>query len=230
MIGLAKGQAVEDAISQIADGASIMMGGFGVPGTPFYLIEELVRQGQKDLTVIKNDANETGMGIDRLLEAGQVSKLITSHIGLNPRAIKLMNSGGLVVELCSQGILAERIRSTGAGLFGILTDIGLGTLFAENKTIIEFEGKSRPHHARSNLGFAFIHAAKADSFGNLIYQASAQNFNPLMAQAATQVIAETEALLAPWELSANAIHTPGPYVDCVVTLPGLSKEYGLVQR
>jgi len=230
MIGLAKGQAVEEAISQIADGASIMMGGFGVPGTPFYLIEELVRQGQKDLTLIKNDANETGMGIDRLLEAGQVKRLITSHIGLNPRAIELMNSGGLTVELCSQGILAERIRAAGAGLFGILTDIGLGTQFSENKKIIEVEGEPCIVEPALKADFAFIHAAKADTFGNLVYQASAQNFNPLMAQAASQVIAESEVILAPGEIPADAIHTPGPFVDCVVTLPELSKEYAVVQR
>ena len=227
---LIKGQAVEVAISQISDGASIMVGGFGVPGTPLYLIEELVRQGQKDLTLIKNDANETGMGIDRLLEAGQVSRLITSHIGLNPRAMKLMNSGGLVVELCSQGILAERIRAAGAGLLGILTDIGLDTLFAENKTIIEFEGNTCIVEQALKADFAFIHAAKADPFGNLIYQASAQNFNPLMAQAAAQVIAETETLLTLGGLAADAIHTPGPFVDFVVTIPELSGEYDVVQR
>lgn len=230
MKGLDKSQAVAEAIEQIGDGASIMVGGFGVPGTPFYLIEELVRQGQKELTLIKNDANETGMGIDRLLEAGQVHRLITSHIGLNPRAIELKNNGGLVVELCSQGILAERIRAAGAGLFGILTDIGLGTLFAEDKTIIEFEDKPCLVEPALKADFSLIHAAKADPFGNLIYQASAQNFNPLMAQAATQVIAETESLLSLGDLPADAIHTPGPFVDSVVELPELLKEYGLVQR
>ena len=225
-----KTSTIEEAISRVSDGDIIMVGGFGVPGTPFCLIEELVRQGQKNLTLIKNDANETGMGIDKLLEAGQVSRLITSHIGLNPRAIKLMNNGSLIVELCSQGILAERIRAAGAGLFGFLTDIGLGTQFAEDKKIIEFEGQRSIVEPALKADFSFIHAAKADPFGNLIYQASAQNFNPLMAQAADQVIAEAEVILMLGELPADAIHTPGPFVDSVVLIPELSKEYDIVNR
>ncbi len=225
-----KTSTIEEAIGRVTDGDTIMVGGFGVPGTPFCLIEELVRQGQKNLTLIKNDANETGMGIDRLLEAGQVDRLVTSHIGLNPRAIELMNNGSLVVELCSQGILAERIRAAGAGLFGILTDIGLGTQFAKDKKIIEFEGQRSIVEPALKADFSFIHAAKADPFGNLIYQASAQNFNPLMAQAADQVIAEAEVILMLGELPADAIHTPGPFVDSVVLIPELSKEYDIVKR
>jgi len=225
-----KTSTIEEAISRVTDGDTIMVGGFGVPGTPFCLIDELLRQGQKNLTLIKNDANETGMGIDYLLEAGQVDRLITSHIGLNPRAIELMNNGSLVVELCSQGILAERIRAAGAGLFGVLTDIGLGTQFAEDKTIIEFEGQRSIVEPALQADFSFIHAASADQFGNLMYQASAQNFNPLMAQAAVQVIAEAETVSTPGELPADAIHTPGPFVDSVVLIPELSKEYGIVQR
>lgn len=225
-----KTSSIEEAISRVSDGDTIMVGGFGVPGTPFCLIDELLCQGQKNLTLIKNDANETAMGVDKLLEAGQVSRLITSHIGLNPRAIKSMNDGSLVVELCSQGILAERIRAAGAGLSGILTDIGLGTQFSEHKTIIEFEGQRSIIEAALKADFAFVHAARADSFGNLIYQASAQNFNPLMAQAAAQVIAEVETISALGELPADTIHTPGPFVDCVVSIPELTKEYGIVQR
>jgi len=170
------------------------------------------------------------MGIDKLLEAGQVNRLITSHIGLNPRAIELMNNGSLVVELCSQGILAERIRAAGAGLFGILTDIGLGTQFAQDKKIIEFEGQRSIVEPALKADFSFIHAAKADPFGNLMYQASAQNFNPLMAQAADQVIAEAEVIATLGELPADAIHTPGPFVDSVVLIPELSKEYDIVNR
>ena len=225
-----KTSTIEEAISRVTDGDTIMVGGFGVPGTPICLIDELVRQGQNNLTLIKNDANETGMGIDKLLEAGQVNRLITSHIGLNPRAIELMNNGSLVVELCSQGILAERIRAAGAGLFGILTDIGLGTQFAQDKKIIEFEGQRSIVEPALKADFSFIHAAKADPFGNLMYQASAQNFNPLMAQAADQVIAEAEVIATLGELPADAIHTPGPFVDSVVLIPELSKEYDIVNR
>ena len=109
---------LEDAVARIRDGDTVMVGGFGVPGTPFCLIDELVRQGQKELTLVKNDANETGMGVDHLLRNGQVAKLIVTHIGLNPRAIQMMNDGQLEVEFCSQGILAERIRAAGSGLAG----------------------------------------------------------------------------------------------------------------
>jgi len=207
-----------------------MVGGFGVPGTPFYLIEELLRQGWTDLTLIKNDANETGMGIDHLIEAGRVRKLITSHIGLNPRAIKMKNNGTLEVELCSQGILAERIRAAGAGLPGFFTDIGLGTPFEEDKQRIEFEGRPYIIEPALQADFALVHAAKADEFGSLQYAASARNFNPLMAQAADQVIVETEELGVPGFLGADAIHTPGPFVDVVVSIPELSEAYGVVQR
>lgn len=207
-----------------------MVGGFGVPGTPFYLIKALLRQGCKDLTVIKNDANETGMGIDHLIAAGQVSKLITSHIGLNPRAIEMMNNGTLEIELCSQGILAERIRAAGAGLPAFLTDIGLGTPFVEGKQQIEFEGRPYIIEPALQADFALVHAAQADFLGNLQYRASARNFNPLMAQAASEVIVETENIGAPGLIEADAIHTPGPFVDFVVRIPELSEEYGVVQR
>ena len=118
---------ISDAIAKIEDGASIMIGGFGVPGTPFCLIRELVQQGTKNLTIIKNDANESGMGVDWLLEAGQVSKLITSHIGLNGRAVKMMNDGEIEIEFAPQGILAERIRIAGAGVMGFVTDVGMAS-------------------------------------------------------------------------------------------------------
>ena len=134
-----KSAAIADAIARIGDGAVVMLGGFGVPGTPFALIAELVRSGARGLTVIKNDANETGMGVDHLLAAGQVARLITTHIGLNPRAIALMNAGQLAVEFCGQGILAERIRAGGAGLGAVLTDVGLDT---------ELGGRQAAHRRR----------------------------------------------------------------------------------
>ncbi len=220
----------EGAIGQIGDGATIMVGGFGVPGTPFCLIDELVRQGQKRLTVIKNDANETGMGIDHLLENGQVEKMIVTHIGLNPRAIQMMNENVLEVEFCAQGMLAERIRAAGAGLIGFLTDIGIETKLAEGKTVLNFEGHSTLIEKSLRADFALLHTHRADPFGNLIYAASAQNFNPLMAMAADKVLVEVEELLSLGDLSPNTIHTPGPFVDCVIPLPELTKEYDVVQR
>jgi len=221
---------IETAVAAIGDGATIMIGGFGVPGTPFCLIDELVRQGQKNLTLIKNDANEDAMGVDHLLANAQVDKVIVSHIGLNSNAISMMNDGRLEVELCAQGILAERIRNAGAGLFGFLTDIGIDTILAKDKPRFDVDGQTllleKPLHA----DFALVHAYQADSLGNLVYAAAAQNFNPLMAMAARHVIVETEELLDNGELAPEAIHTPAPFVDTLVHLPELTEAYGVVRR
>jgi len=221
---------IESAIAAIGDHATIMVGGFGVPGTPFCLLDELVRQGQKGLTLIKNDANENGMGVDHLLLNNQIDKLIVSHIGLNSTAIDMMNKGRLEVELCPQGILAERIRNAGAGLFGFLTDIGIDTILAEGKPRFEIDGRRLLVERPLKAEFALIHAAQADPLGNLTYAAAAQNFNPLMAMAASHVIVETELLTEPGELSADAIHTPAPFVDRLVCLPELTEDYGVVRR
>jgi acetate CoA/acetoacetate CoA-transferase alpha subunit len=221
---------IESAIAAIADGATIMIGGFGVPGTPFCLLDELRRQGQKGLTLIKNDANENGMGVDHLLTNKQVDRLIVSHIGLNSNAIEMMNRGEIEVELCPQGILAERIRNAGAGLFGFLTDIGIDTTLALNKPRYEVDGRTLLLETPLTADFALIHAARADSLGNLTYAAAARNFNPLMAMAASHVIVESETLVAPGELAAEAIHTPAPFVDRIVTLGKLSEDYGVRRR
>lgn len=207
-----------------------MVGGFGVPGTPFSLLEEVLRQGQSRLTLIKNDANEAGMGIDRLIAAGRVERLIVSHIGLNPNAIARKNSGDLDVELCAQGILAERIRAGGAGLEGFLTDIGVDTLLAGGKPEIEFAGKRCLVESALRADVALLHADTADSFGNHVYAASARNFSPLMAMAADTVIVEAERVVSPGDLAPQAVHTAGPFVDCVVELGELSAAYGIVER
>lgn len=230
MTRIDKSGEIESAIAKIKKGDTIMIGGFGVPGTPFCLIDELVRQGQNGLTIIKNDANEQGMGVDRLLENGQVDKLIVTHIGLNPRAIKMMNDKTLEVEFCAQGILAERIRSAGAGLFGFLTDIGIGTDLEVGKTTTKIDGQTLLIEKALTADFALLHANRADPFGNLTYAASAQNFNPLMAMAANCVLAETETLVALGELQAEEIHTPGPFVDGVISLHELTENYGVIQR
>lgn len=221
---------LEEAIAGIRDGATIILGGFGVPGTPFAMIRELVRQGQRGLTIIKNDANETGMGVDHLLANGQVARLITTHIGLNPRAIEMMNAGRIEVEFCAQGILAERLRAGGAGLAAILTDIGLGTELAQGKQVVEVDGRPALLETALRADVALVHAARADSFGNLTYAATARNFNPLAAMAATRVLAEAEAVVAPGAIAPDAVQTPGPFVDCVVELAELSEEYAVVRR
>ncbi len=225
-----KTTAIETAISEIGNGDTVMIGGFGVPGTPFCLIDELVRQGPKNLTIIKNDANETGMGVDHLLESGQVARLITTHIGLNTRAIEMMNAGEIKVEFCAQGILAERIRIAGAGLAGFLTDIGIDTELGEGKQRVLVNGTTQMVETALKADFALLHADQADPFGNLIYAATARNFNPSMAMAADIVIAEAEKVVPLGGLIPDAIHTPGPFVDRVVEIPELTGEYAVVQR
>ena len=221
---------MESAVAAIPDGATVMIGGFGVPGTPFALIRELVRHGAKNLTIIKNDANEQGMGIDHLLANGQVKKLITTHIGLNPRAVAMFNSGELEVEFCAQGILAERIRAGGAGLSAIVTDIGLDTELAAGKTVIEVDGRPALLERAIRADAALIHAERADRFGNLTYAATARNFSPVMAMAADLVIVETEALQALGSIRPEHIHTPGPFVDLVTVLDEITEDYGVVRR
>ena len=225
-----KTDTIETAIARIKDGDTIMIGGFGVPGTPFCLLDELVRQGQKRLTLIKNDANEVGMGVDRLLQNGQVDKLVVSHIGLNANAINLMNEGRIKVEFCPQGILAERIRCAGAGLFGFLTDIGIDTILAKDKTRIEVDGRNLLLEKPLQADFALLHAYNADPLGNLVYAAAAQNFSPLMAMAADAVIVEIEHLLNSGELKPESIHTPAPFVDVLVELPELTEQYGILRH
>ncbi|PHP65685.1 acetate CoA-transferase [Zhengella mangrovi] len=225
-----KSVAIAEAVSRIGDGATVMVGGFGVPGTPFTLIREIVRQGPKNLTLIKNDANERDLGIDHLLASGQVRRLVTTHIGLNPRAIELMNGGRLEVEFCAQGILAERIRSGGSGLHGFLTDVGVDTELARGKTTFDLDGKTVLLETALRADVAIVHAVRADVFGNLQYVATARNFNPLVAMAADCVIAEAEELVPLGGIAPDAVHTPGPFVDCVVELQELSREYDVVRR
>jgi len=219
-------------IKTIPDGATIMVGGFGVPGTPFMLLEALADHGAKDLTIIKNDANEVGMGIDWLLSNGQVKQLIVSHIGLNRQAIQCMNDGAVIVEFVPQGILAERIRAAGAGLLGIVSDIGIGTQYAKGKgkQVINVAGQEAIFETALAADFAILHAEQADNVGNLLYAATARNFNPLMAMAAKTTIAEVEDLVELGALNPNHIHTPAPFIDHVVVMPNVPEVYDVVKR
>jgi len=222
--------AIQDAIEQIKDGDTIMIGGFGVPGTPMTLIRALVAHGARNLTLVKNDANEPGMGLDHLLQNGQVSRLITTHLGLNSHAIALMNAGDIDVEFNAQGILAERIRAGGAGVGAILSDIGIGTELAEGKQVVNLNGKDHVVEPALRADVALVHADRADTFGNLAYAATARNFNPLMAMAARCVIAEAEQVLPLGGLAADDVHTPGVFVDHVTELEKISEEYAVVRR
>ncbi len=225
-----KSSHMEAVIATIKDGDTVMVGGFGVPGTPFTLIRALVAHGARNLTVIKNDANEPGMGIDHLLRSGQVARLITTHLGLNSHAIALMNEGRIEVEFNAQGILAERIRAGGAGLGGVLSDIGIGTELAAGKQVVELAGKPHVIEPALRAAVALIHADRADCFGNLAYAATAQNFNPLMAMAAEAVIVEAAQVLPLGGIAPEAIHTAGVFVDHVVQLPKITEEYAVVRR
>ncbi|WP_286829920.1 MULTISPECIES: CoA transferase subunit A [Kordiimonas] len=220
---------LEKAIAMIPDGASIMVGGFGSPGTPFTLIEELLRQGQKGLTLIKNDANEQGLGISKLVEAGQVKKLITTHIGLNKKIIQLMNDGSLQVSFFPQGILAEKIRTAGAGSFGFLTDIGLHSEITNAEDVIEWQCRTVKVESALYADFALVHAHQADHFGNLVYRATAMNFCPLMAMAAEKTIAETPNLVTPGTLVPETVHTPSAFLTAVVRIDADGTEYGLME-
>ena len=225
-----KQQTIEQAIAQIPAGAVIMVGGFGCPGTPFCLINELLRQGQRNLTLIKNDANESGIGISKLIENGQVDKLITTHLGLNKPVIEMMNNGQLAVQFHPQGILAEKIRTAGAGTFGFLSDIGIDSEIIQPEQIMEWQGQRYVVEMAQKAEFALIHAAQADSYGNLIYQGSAMNFSPLMAMAADNVIVETPCFGEPGSMHPSRVHTPSIFVNSVVVLPGLSNEYGVLDH
>ena len=221
---------LENIRTQFNDGMTVMVGGFGVPGTPFTLIDALLEDGASGLTLIKNEANEDHLGLSRLIEAGQANKLITSHLGLNATVIGMMNRAEIKVDFYPQGILAEKIRAGGAGLFGILTDIGIDTILAQNKESITVNGQRVVIEPALRADVALIHAAAADPFGNLVYEKSARNFNPAMATAAGTVIVETERLVAAGELEPDAIHTPGGFVDHVVVLDELSDEYGILEH
>ena len=225
-----KTTSLDNALKLIRDGDTIMVGGFGVPGTPFTLIDGLLELGVSNLTLIKNEANEDHMGLSKLIEAGHAKKLITSHLGLNATVIGMMNRGEIEVDFYPQGILIEKIRAGGAGLHGILTDIGIDTILAKNKELTTVNGQRVLIEPALRADVALIHAAAADSFGNLVYEKSARNFNPAMATAAGTVIVEAERLAAPGELAPDAIHTPGGFVDHVVVLDELSDEYGILEH
>ena len=225
-----KNQTLGKAIAAIPSGAVVMVGGFGNPGTPFSLINELVRQGQTDLTLIKNDANESGHGVSRLIENGQVRKLITTHIGLNKRVIDLMNQGVIEIQFHPQGMLAEKIRTAGAGSFGFLTDIGIDSEITRPEDLLDWQGQTYKVEMALSADYALIHAAQADWLGNLLYRGSAINFSPLMAMAANHVIVETPDLGAPGRFKPEQVHTPGAFVDSIVPLESLTSDYGILEH
>lgn len=214
----------EAAIEGIPDGATVMVGGFGLCGIPENLIHALLRKGSKDLTIISNNAGVDGFGLGLLLEAGQIKKLIGSYVGENKRLEDLVLHGGLEMELNPQGTFAERIRAGGAGIPAFYTPTGIGTVVAEGKEVREFDGRKYLLERGLTADFALIKAWKGDRWGNLIYRKTARNFNPTMATAAKITIAEVEELVELGTLDPNCIATPGIYVTRIIQGTGYVKK------
>src|SRR5579885_299092 len=204
------------AVADIPDGATIMAGGFGLCGIPENLIRALERKGAKDLTVISNNAGVSDFGLGRLLRTRQIRKLIGSYVGENKVLEEQALKGEIELELNPQGTLAERIRAGGAGIPAFYTPAGVGTVVAEGKEVREFGGRKYLLETALTADFALIKAFRGDRWGNLIYRKTARNFNPVMATAARVTIAEVEELVAPGEIDAEDVVTPGIFVHRVV--------------
>jgi acetate CoA/acetoacetate CoA-transferase alpha subunit len=208
--------ALADAVAMIPDGASLMVGGFMAVGTPEHLIDELVRQGKRDLTVIANDTAMPGRGVGKLISAGLVRGVVASHIGLNPETQQQMIAGKIAIDLVPQGTLIERIRAGGFGLGGILTPTGVGTVVEEAKRRIEVDGKDYLLETALRADFALVHAFLADYLGNLSYALTARNFNPVIAMAADTVIVTAEHIVPVGVIAPDHVVTPAPVVDYLV--------------
>jgi len=205
----------EAAIANIKDGATILLGGFGLCGIPENLIAALRKKGTKDLTLVSNNAGIDDFGIGLLLQSKQVKKMIASYVGENKTFEQLAMKKEIEVELNPQGTLAERIRCGGAGIPAFFTPTGYGTLAAEGKEVRDFNG--RPHVLVPSLrgDFAFIKAFKGDRWGNLVFRKTARNYNAVMATAANYCIAEVEEIVELGQLDPDCIHTPGIFVDAI---------------
>ncbi len=203
------------AIQNIGDGATIMMGGFGLCGIPENLIAAVKRKGVKNLTIVSNNAGVDDFGIGLLLQTRQVKKMISTYVGENKLFEKLVLSGELEVELNPQGTLAERIRAGGAGIPAFFTPTGFGTMIAEGKETREFGGRMCVLERALRADFAFIKAWKGDRWGNLVFRKTSRNFNAPMATAADFVIAEVEQLVDVGALDSDGVHIPSIYVNAI---------------
>jgi acetate CoA/acetoacetate CoA-transferase alpha subunit len=209
-------QTVEQAMEHITDGITIMIAGFGGIGSSYALIQEIIRKGVKDLTLISIDAGDPDVGPDRIVAGGQVKKLITSHIGATKAAGELLNAGKLEVEFSPQGTLAERIRAGGVGLGGILTDVGMGTVIEEGKQKVTVDGREYLLETPLRADVAIILARQADEFGNLTYSKTARGLNPLMARAADLTIVDAKEIVSLGAIDPERVITPGAFVDIIV--------------
>ena len=202
----------DEAIQDLADGATIMIGGFGLCGIPENLIRALVRRGTKNLTTISNNVGVDGYGMGLLLAAGQIRRHFGSYVGENRLLEQMVLEKKIDLQLVPQGTFSERIRAGGAGIPAFFTPTGVGTLVAEKKETREFDGRTYVMERALKADFAFIKAWKGDKWGNLVYRKTARNFNPMMATAAKITIAEVEHLVEVGDLSPDLIHTPSIYV------------------
>ena len=213
----------DEAIREVRDGASIMMGGFGLCGIPENLIAAVRRKGIQNLTVMSNNAGVDDFGIGLLLQTRQVKKMVATYVGENKLFEQQVLKGELEADLVPQGTFAERMRSGGAGLGGFFTPTGYGTPVAEGKETREIGGKMYVFEKPLRAQFAFLKAWKGDAWGNLVYRKTARNFNPVMATAADYVIAEVEELVKVGELDPHLVHTPGIYVNAIFQGTGYEK-------
>src|SRR6266852_9487990 len=202
----------DEAVRDIPDGATIMIGGFGLCGMPENLIRALVRKGTKNLTTISNNAGVDGVGNGLLLAAGQIRHQIGSYVGENKLLEEMVLKGTIRLDLVPQGTFSERIRAGGAGIPAFFTPTGVGTMVAEGKEAREFDGRTYIMERALKADFAFIKAWKGDRWGNLVYRKTALNFNPIMATAAKNTTAELEHLVEPGELEPDMVHTPSVFV------------------
>ncbi len=202
----------EEAIKDVFDGATIMVGGFGLCGIPENLIRALVRKGVKNLTTISNNAGVDGFGMGLLLAAGQIRKHIGTYVGENKLLEQMVLQGKVELDLVPQGTFSERIRAGGAGIPAFFTPTGFGTMVGENKQTREFDGRMYVMEHALKADFALVKAWKGDTWGNLVYRKTGRNFNPMMATAAKVTIAEVEHLVEVGELEPDMIHTPSVYV------------------
>jgi 3-oxoacid CoA-transferase subunit A len=218
----------DEAIYDITDNSTLMLGGFGLCGIPENCIQALLTKGVKGLTCISNNAGVDDFGIGLLLKTRQVKKMISSYVGENAEFERQLLSGELEVELIPQGTLAERVRAGGAGIPAFFTPAGVGTEVATGKEVREYDGKLYLLEQWLRADFALVKAWKGDTSGNLIYRGTARNFNPMMATAAKITIAEVEELVPLGELDSNQIHTPGIYVHRI--FQGSNYEKRIEQR
>lgn len=212
---------VRDAAALVPDGASVMIGGFMGVGSPVRLIDALVARKARGLTIIANDTARPGVAIGKLISAGCVARAIVSHIGTNPETQQKMISGEIAVDLVPQGTLVERIRAGGAGLGGVLTRTGIGTIAAEGRQVVQVDGRDWLIEPALSADVALIAARTADYHRNLVYMLTARNFNPVMALAGAVVIAETDEIVPLGVLAPDEIHTPGVLITHLVERPGL---------